>query len=193
MDIPAQLEAIAGGSRAAFTQLYAAVLPKMQRYAAGLMAGDSGLAADAVDEAFMAIWRTAASYNGAGSAEGWIRHIVRNKVIDALRKQRERPLASDEAVRQLEAIADTADTPAETAEKNDAANELKAALERLTPDHREVIWLCYYEDKSVSQIAVIVGCPENTVKTRLFHARKQLKGMVSDTQSNQTPEMKCPK
>jgi RNA polymerase sigma-70 factor, ECF subfamily len=179
MEVAAQLEAIAGGSRAAFTQLYAALLPKMQRYAAGLVAGDSGLAADAVDEAFMAIWRTAASYTGAGSAEGWIRHIVRNKVIDALRKQRERPLASDEAVRQMEAIADDADTPAEAAEKNAAANELKAALARLTPDHREVIWLCYYEDKSVSEIAVIMGCPENTVKTRLFHARKQLKNMVS--------------
>jgi RNA polymerase sigma-70 factor, ECF subfamily len=179
MEVAVQLEAIAGGSRAAFTRLYAALLPKMQRYAAGLVAGDSGLAADAVDEAFMAIWRTAASYTGAGSAEGWIRHIVRNKVIDALRKQRERPLASDEAVRQMEAIADAADTPAEAAEKTDEANELKTALARLTPDHREVIWLCYYEDKSVSEIAVIMGCPENTVKTRLFHARKQLKNMVS--------------
>ncbi len=179
MDCGVQLEAIAGGSRAAFTQLYAALLPKMQRYAAGLLAGDHGLAADAVDEAFMAIWRSAASYKGSGSAEGWIRHIVRNKVIDMLRKQRERPLASDDAVRQLEAVADEADTPAQAAEKNDAAHELKAALERLTPEHREVVWLCYYEEMPLAEIAVQVGCPENTVKTRLFHARKQLKDIMS--------------
>lgn len=183
MDIAAQLDAIVGGSRVAFTQLYAGLQPKMQRYAAGLMAGDSGLAADAVDEAFMAIWRSAANYKGAGSAEGWIRHIVRNKVIDALRKRRERPLASDEAVRQLEAIADDADTPAQAAEKKDTANELKVALARLTPEHREVIWLCYYEDKPLSDIAVLVGCPDNTVKTRLFHARKQLKDILSSART----------
>jgi RNA polymerase sigma-70 factor, ECF subfamily len=178
VEIAAHLKAIAGGSRGAFTQLYAELLPRMQRYATGLLAGDSGAAADAVDEAFMAIWRSAGSYTGSGNAEGWIRHIVRNKVIDALRRQKERPLASDEAMRQLEAIPDDADTPAEAAEKKDVSHELKAALARLTPDHREVVWLCYFEEKSVTEIALQVGCPENTVKTRLFHARKQLKDIL---------------
>lgn len=184
MDIAVMLEAIAGGSRVAFTQLYAALQPKMQRYATGLLAGDSEAAADAVDEAFFALWQSAASYRGTGNAEGWIRHIVRNKAIDAIRKVRERPLASDEAQRQLEIVADTADTPAQVAEKNSAADELKAALARLSPEHREVVWLCYYEDKPLSDIAVLVGCPENTVKTRLFHARKQLHGLLSHTQDH---------
>jgi RNA polymerase sigma-70 factor, ECF subfamily len=178
MDIAALLGAIAGGSRAAFTQIYAELEPKMVRYAAGLLAGDTPAAADAVDEAFLAIWKSAASYSGTGSAEGWIRHIVRNKVIDALRKTRERPVANDEAARQFEAVADGADTPAEAAEKKSMADELKSALARLTPDHRDVVWLCYYEEKSLEEIAAIVGCPENTVKTRLFHARKQLKSIV---------------
>jgi RNA polymerase sigma-70 factor, ECF subfamily len=179
MNIAELLEAIAAGDHAAFTQLYAGLQPKMLRYASGMLAGDSGLAADAVDDAFMALWQTAGSYMGAGNAEGWIRHIVRNKAIDQLRKIRERPVASDEAVAHAAAIPDDADTPAEAAEKSDAAGELRAALERLSPAHREVIWLCYFEDMPLAEIAAQIGCPENTVKTRLFHARRQLNTMVA--------------
>jgi RNA polymerase sigma-70 factor, ECF subfamily len=179
MDIAALLRRIAEGDRAAFTQLYAGLQLKMLRYATGLLAGDASAAADAVDDAFMAIWRTAASYGSAGSAEGWVRHIVRNKAIDLIRKAGERPLGSDDAVAKMAAIPDDADTPADTAEKKDAARELRAALERLTPDHREVIWLCYFEDLPLADIATQIGCPENTVKTRLFHARKQLKTIVA--------------
>ena len=47
-------------------------------------------------------------------------------------------------------------------------------MERLTPDHREIIDLVYYHEKSISEIAEILGIPEGTVKTRMFHARKKL-------------------
>ena len=52
-------------------------------------------------------------------------------------------------------------------------------MAQLSPDHREALWLCYYEERPLAQIAAIMECPENTVKTRLFHARKQLHAMLA--------------
>ena len=61
-----------------------------------------------------------------------------------------------------------------TAQKTDTGKVLRQCLERLTPDHREIIDLVYYHEKSVEEVAEIVGIPENTVKTRMFYARKKL-------------------
>ncbi len=183
MDIEQTIKRISTGSSDAFKALYTDQQPIMLRYAAGLLAGDRDAAMDAVDEAFMEIWRHADRYSGNGSAQGWIRHIVRNKAIDWLRKQRERPLKSEAEQAVFENHADDADTPAQAAEKHSTANELRAALTRLSIDHREVVWLCYFEEKSLSEIAALVGCPENTVKTRLFHARKQLAGILGGAHS----------
>lgn len=169
------LRRIATGDREAFSRLYATAQPGLARYAAALLAGDGDAALDVVDEAFLSIWREAGRYSGAGNADGWIRRIVRNKSIDWLRSRRERPIANDAEQGAADRLVDEADTPERAAERSSQALELRKALERLSPDHREVVWLCYFEDRSLSEIAQIAGCPENTVKTRLFHARRQLR------------------
>lgn len=139
-----------------------------------MLAGDAEAASEVVDEAFLNIWREAGAYRGDGDADGWVRRIVRNKTVDWLRARRERP-ASDAEGQRHAALADDRDSPEASTEKAEAARRLRAALERLSPSHREVVWLCYFEERSVAEIAVIAGCPENTVKTRLFHARKLLR------------------
>jgi RNA polymerase sigma-70 factor, ECF subfamily len=174
---------VAGGSEAAFTSLYSAQQPAMVRYATGLLAGDRESAADAVDEAFLDIWRSASRFAGEGCAEGWIRHIVRNKAIDLIRRNRERLATSDHEVEAFEARADEADTPADQAETISMGNELRRHLERLSSEHREAVWLCYFEEKSLAEIATIMHCPENTVKTRLFHARRQLRSSLQERES----------
>jgi RNA polymerase sigma-70 factor (ECF subfamily) len=72
------LNLIAGGDRTAFTGLYTRAQPELARYAAALLAGDVDAALDVVDEAFLNIWRDAGRYTGMGSADGWVRRIVRN-------------------------------------------------------------------------------------------------------------------
>lgn len=175
---------IAKGDRIAFTQLYSDTKPGLIRYATSLLAGDVDAALDVVDEAFLTVWREAGRYSGAGSADGWIRRIVRNKAIDWLRSRRERPLPTDPEGGFLRQQVDQADTPERAVEKTSAADELRRALERLSPDHREVVWLCYFEDRSLSEIAILAGCPENTVKTRLFHARRLLRGLLEGSQAD---------
>jgi RNA polymerase sigma-70 factor (ECF subfamily) len=59
-------------------------------------------------------------------------------------------------------------------QKKDKAEILRACIERLSAEHREVIDLVYYHDKSIEQVAEIVGAPEGTVKTRVFYARRKL-------------------
>jgi RNA polymerase sigma-70 factor (ECF subfamily) len=59
-------------------------------------------------------------------------------------------------------------------QKKSKGQVLRACLQKLSPEHREVMDLVYYHDRSVEEVARIVGVPEGTVKTRMFHARKRL-------------------
>jgi RNA polymerase sigma-70 factor (ECF subfamily) len=59
-------------------------------------------------------------------------------------------------------------------QKKDTSEILRKCIETLSPDHREIIDLVYYHEKSVEEVAEIVGIPEATVKTRMFYARKKL-------------------
>ena len=178
------IQAIVTGDRKSFETLYRSFQRPMLAYAIGLLAGDRELAEDAVDEAFLNIWDNAAGYSGSGSAEGWIRRIVRNKAIDLLRRQKSG--RTDQWSPTHDQIAEKSPSPEEmTAHSNDAL-WLQAKLATLPVDQREAVFLCYFEDLSVAAIATIANCPEGTVKTRLFHARKALRGQMVDLMP-QTP------
>jgi RNA polymerase sigma-70 factor, ECF subfamily len=175
MDIEMQIRGIAQGERGVFAELYRNQQPILIRYACGLLAGDREAAEDVVDEAFISVWQQAGRYTGQGSAIGWIRRIVRNKAVDWVRKQREVSMSGDAQIAVFNQIPDMAPSPHEVAERASDAGQLRSALSQLSVDHREAIWLCYFEDKSIAEIAEIADCPENTVKTRLFHARKAMR------------------
>ena len=174
MGIELQLRAIASGDRGAFATVFRAYQMPFVRYATGLLAGDREAAEDVVDEAFLAVWQQAGRFDGRGSGEGWMRRIVRNKAIDWLRKCHEVPMTE-----QVEAVCanehDGGQSPFDHAVQSAAAVHLRASLSALSTDQREAVWLCYFEERSLAEIAEIAECPENTVKTRLFHARKILR------------------
>ncbi len=175
MQIETELMRIASGDTAAFSRLYGALRPELLRYATGLLAGDRDAAEDAVDEAFVAVWQQSGRYDGRGNAKGWVRKIVRNKAIDWLRKQREIPMSSDMEAGEAMLFANDVATPFEKASASSEALTLRAALSELSFEQREAVWMCYFEERSLREIAEAVGCPENTIKTRLFHARKILR------------------
>jgi RNA polymerase sigma-70 factor (ECF subfamily) len=77
-----------------------------------------------------------------------------------------------------EAIEDTSDTPETALEKKDKSAVIRKCLVHLSAEHREIIDLVYYHEKSVEEVAEIVGIPENTVKTRMFYARKRLADLL---------------
>lgn len=173
MDVATEIHAIAKGDREAFSRLYVGLRRPMLAYAMGIVARDFQAAEDVVDEAFLDIWKSAKSYAGTGNAEGWIRRIVRNKAVDWLRK--EKRTTTETLCNSSDSRIDTESGPEDKAIAANMSATLFQALQNLSLQQRDAVFLCYYEDRSLGEIAEISQCPENTVKTRLFHARRRLR------------------
>lgn len=165
------LTQIAAGDQQAFSQLYLRYQSKLVRYCARVLKDDVAQAADIVDEAMFDIWRSAGNFAGRSKPSTWIYSIARNKLISWLRKTSEVTL-EDESI--LDALIDPAATPAEELAMDDMQQQLLRLMDQLTDEHREVLKLTYFEDKSVKEVAELLGISENTVKTRMFYARKRL-------------------
>jgi RNA polymerase sigma-70 factor, ECF subfamily len=160
---------IAGGDRLAMQALYARHHVKVFRFVLRLVRNEAS-AQDLISEVFLDVWRQAARFEGRSAVSTWILAIARFKALSSVRRRKEAELDEEEA----EAIEDEADTPEVALQKKDTGEVLRQCLAKLSPDHREIIDLVYYHEKSVEEVAEIVDIPENTVKTRMFYARKKL-------------------
>jgi RNA polymerase sigma-70 factor (ECF subfamily) len=163
------LDSIAAGDRLAMRTLFARHNVRVYRFVLRLI-GDESKAEDIVSEVFFAVWRQAGRFEGRSQVSTWILAIARYKAISVLRQRQVDTLEDDVA----EAIADQADDPQIALEKKDTSILLRTCLKRLSQEHREIIDLVYYHEKSVDEAAEIVGVPRNTVKTRMFYARKRI-------------------
>jgi RNA polymerase sigma-70 factor (ECF subfamily) len=160
---------IAKGDRLAMQVLFARHHVRVYRFVLRLV-GNPTTAEDLISEVFLDVWRQADRFEGRSAVSTWLLAIARFKALSALRKKPDEELDEDAA----EAIVDTSDTPEAALEKKDKSAALRQCLEKLSPEHKEIIDLVYYHEKSVEEVAEIVGIPENTVKTRMFYARKKL-------------------
>ena len=131
---------------------------------------DESTAEDLISEVFLDVWRQAGRFEGRSAVSTWMLAIARFKALSALRRRPDEELDEEAAG----AIEDPADDPETTLEKKDKSVLIRECLTGLSADHREIIDLVYYHEKSVEEVAEIVGIPENTVKTRMFYARKRL-------------------
>jgi RNA polymerase sigma-70 factor, ECF subfamily len=137
--------------------------------------GDRGIADDLVNEVFLEVWRKASQFEGRSQVVTWILGIARYKALSALRR---RPVCElDEKI--TEFIEDPADNPEVVTEKNNTSAVLRDCLNQLPAAHREIIDLVYYHGRSIEEIARIIGVPRNTVKTRMFYARKRLAKLLA--------------
>ena len=160
---------IAQGDRLAMQVLYARHHVRVYRFALRLVKNES-TAEDLISEIFLDVWRQAGRFEGRSQVSTWLLAITRFKALSALRRRTDAELDDETAA----AIEDTSDNPEAIAAKKDTGDVLRKCLTALSREHREVIDLVYYHDKSVEEVAEIVGIPENTVKTRMFYARKKL-------------------
>ena len=131
---------------------------------------DEATAEDLISEVFLDVWRQAGRFEGRAAVSTWLLAIARFKALSALRRKPEAELDEETAA----AIEDTSDTPDVTLEKKEKGEVIRKALDGLSAEHKEIIDLVYYHEKSVEEVAEIVGIPEATVKTRMFYARKKL-------------------
>ena len=77
------------------------------------------------------------------------------------------------------AIEDTSDDPEVAVQKKDTSEALRKCLTSLSSEHREIVDLVYYHGKKIEEAATILGVPLNTVKTRMFYARKRIGELIA--------------
>jgi len=165
---------IAGGDRLAMRALFARHQVKVYRFVLRIV-NDAALAEDVVSETFFDVWQHAGRYEGRSSVSTWLLGIARHRALDAARRRPTEPLDSEAA--QI-AIDPARDPEAELGHK-DTGTAIRRALGALSREHAEIIDLVYYQEKSVRDVAEILAIPENTVKTRMFYARKRLAALVA--------------
>ena len=167
---------LSGGDRSAFDDLY-------RRYAApsyGLayrLTGQQILAQDVVHDAFMALWRAPEAYDPArGAFRTFFLSLVHHRAVDTVRRE-ERLRKRQERASNLEPThdEDVADDVVNEAFLGDRRREVRAALQTLPPEQKQVLELAYFRGMTQVQIAEKVGIPIGTVKTRTLAAMKKLR------------------
>ncbi len=166
---------IAGGDRLAMQVLFARHHVRVYRFMLRLVRNEA-TAEDLISEVFLEVWRNAGRFEGRSAVSTWMLSIARFKALSALRKRTEDEL-DEEAAEQIE---DQDDDPEVSLAKKDKGAVLRECLNALSAEHREVIDLVYYHEKSVEEVAGIVGIPQATVKTRMFYARKKLSELLKE-------------
>lgn len=167
------LKRIAAGDANGLQSLFGRHNVRIFRFIVRLV-GNEAVAEELTNEVFIDVWKNAGKFEGRSAATTWLYAIARNKAISSLRRRKDEEL--DDAM--AEAIPDTQDTPEVAIQKTDKSSALRQCLAQLSPEHREVIDLVYYHEKSVREVSEITDTPEATVKTRMFYARKALSELL---------------
>lgn len=161
---------IAGGDREAFALTFSKYAPRVKSYLLRLGA-PSAQAEDLAQDAMVSVWRRAASFDpGRAKASTWIFVIARNSWIDRLRREKVE-LAYREYVEPPQAE----EAPDDALARGDSETRIRAALETLSEEQRQVVRLSFFEDKPHSEIAQELALPLGTVKSRLRLAMMKLR------------------
>jgi RNA polymerase sigma-70 factor, ECF subfamily len=166
---------IADGDRLAMQVLFARRHVQVYRFVLRIVRNEA-TAEDLISDVFLDVWRQAGKFEGRSAVSTWLLSIARFKALTVLRRRPEEQLDEEKAG----AIEDLADDPEVALAKKDKGAALRQCLTKLSTEHCEIIDLVYYHEKSVEEVAAIVGIPEATVKTRMFYARKKLAELLKE-------------
>jgi RNA polymerase sigma-70 factor (ECF subfamily) len=167
------VERIAAGDKLAMQVLFARHRTPVYRWLLRFV-GNETVAEDLLSDVFFDVWQQAGRFEGRSAVTTWLLSIARLKALSARRRRTHAEL--DETIETT--VADTADNAEVALEKKHQGEMLRGALTKLSPEHREIIDLVYYHEKSVDDAADILSIPRATVKTRMFYARKKLAELV---------------
>ena len=169
------LQRISAGDRSALCELYEkhyhSVLGFMRR-----ITGRLDLAQEGVNDVMLVVWRNSASFNGHSKVSTWIMGIAYRKALKQL--ARSKRWSSRLATVDVDNWIEHSEVAGHTSDHGELRDLVERGLNALSPEHRAVIELTYFADCSYQDIAAIAGCPINTVKTRMFHARARLRKLL---------------
>ena len=158
------LRRIAEGDEWALERLYTDYHPRLARFILRVTR-DVDLAREIINDVFMVIWRSAGRFRGDSSVSTWILGIAYRKALKSSGRYRPAPAPLGGA--------DSAEV-----EQHSRRLDIDSSLARLSREQRATVELAYYFGYSYREIAEIMRCPENTVKTRMFHARRALRSLL---------------
>lgn len=160
---------VAGRDLEAFEQLYRIYHRRLSRFLFNLLRRPSVIE-EVLNDTMMVVWEGAGSFNGASKLSTWVFTIAYRKASKARRRQDE-PIEDSRS----EELVSLDDGPDEEMAQERRRMLLAEAIATLSPDHRAVVDLTYYHEMGYREIAGVMDCPVDTVKTRMFHARRQLR------------------
>jgi RNA polymerase sigma factor (sigma-70 family) len=175
-DEPAErrlLARVAAGEMRAFELLYRGYHPRLTRFLERVTRRPE-LVEELLNDTMLVVWRRADHFNGSSKVSTWIFAIAYRKALKAL--QRWDLPVDDEAVAQQ---ASPQPGPEESLDRHQLHAQMLRALDQLSAVQRAVVALTYFHGMDYREIAEVIDCPVDTVKTRMFHARRRLKAMLA--------------
>ncbi len=173
-DEVALVRRVAQGDRAAFEALYGCYHPRLTRFLERVTRQPQ-LVEEILNDTMLVVWRKAQTYDLSAKVSTWIFAIAYRKTIKTL-KRVDRVLEFDPE----ENVSPVESEPESEYMQQELRTFLSRAMTVLSAEHRAVIELTYYQGYAYQEIAEIMGCPVDTVKTRMFHARRRLKALLAD-------------
>jgi RNA polymerase sigma factor (sigma-70 family) len=167
------LARVSAGDLQAFERLYRMYQPRLARFLISMLQRQQ-LVEEVLDDTMMVVWQTAGSFRGSSKPSTWIFAIAYRKALKAKMRWPD-PVEEDE----FDTRVSEEPGPDDQLHHQRLHNALREAMETLTAEHRAVVDLTYFHGMGYREIAEIVECPVDTVKTRMFHARRRLKQAMS--------------
>jgi RNA polymerase sigma-70 factor (ECF subfamily) len=168
------LRRVSAGDRDAFRELYLRYHRRLARFLTRVLHRYED-AEEVINDTLWIVWQRAGEFRNASRVSTWIMGIAYRRALNMLR----RATTHDRAMR-LE-IADSEATASDSAQALEERQLLDAGLAQLPLEQRLVLEFTYYMDHSCEEIAEIMECPVNTVKTRMFNARRKLRVILKDS------------
>ncbi len=167
------LQRVAVKDKIAFEKLYTRFYPQLTRYLSRLMRRPE-MVEEVVNDTLFVVWDKADQFQGRSKVSTWVTGISYLKGIKALDRLRMQPEQQAETLAEAEDIAESENLIS----KLGLGEWLASGLDKISADQRSVIELTYFSGYSYQEIANIMDCPVNTVKTRMFHARRKLSKLL---------------
>ncbi len=172
----AWLAQIALGQQPALEQLYRALSGNVYAFVQRRIANPADADSLVVDT-FHEVWHKAGHFAGNSQVKSWIIGIARHKMLDLMRQQKRQQ--SSDIDDHADELIDHSPAPLEQLVEQQQAAWVASCMDKLPSEQRDSLHLFFYEGMSLAEISVVQNCPDNTIKTRLFHAKRKIKECLS--------------